>query len=94
MSLNNPPSGFSSMNVIITGASKGLGKAIAEQFAMEGHTLLVCARNEVHLYAMVEELLTKYPQCRIRAKAVDLAKRNRCLHLPAGALKAEHPEYW
>lgn len=61
------------MNIIITGASKGIGKAIAEQFAVEGNTLLVCARNEMHLYKMMEELLLKYPQCNIKAKPADIS---------------------
>jgi len=34
------------MNIIITGASKGLGKAIAEKFAAEKYTLFLCARHE------------------------------------------------
>jgi short-subunit dehydrogenase len=34
------------MNVVITGASKGIGKAIATAFAAEGATLFLCARNE------------------------------------------------
>jgi short-subunit dehydrogenase len=61
------------MNVIITGASKGLGKAMAEKFAEAGHNLFVCSRNEMQLYKMMEEILTKYPQCTIKAKPVDLS---------------------
>ena len=61
------------MNVIITGASKGLGKAIAEKFAEAGNNLFVCSRNEIQLYKMMEEILTKYPQCTIKAKPVDLS---------------------
>jgi|SRR6476620_1785920 len=61
------------MNVIITGASKGLGKAIAEKFAETGNNLFVCSRNEVELYKMMQEILTKYPQCTIKAKPVDLS---------------------
>jgi len=61
------------MNVIITGASKGLGKAMAEKFAEAGNNLFVCSRNEVELYKMMEEILTKYPQCTIKAKPVDLS---------------------
>jgi short-subunit dehydrogenase len=38
------------MNVIITGASKGIGKAIATIFAANGHNLFLCSRNEVALY--------------------------------------------
>ena len=61
------------MNVIITGASKGLGKAMAEKFAEAGNNLVVCSRNEVELYKMMQEILTKYPQCTIKAKPVDLS---------------------
>lgn len=61
------------MNVVITGASKGFGKAIAEKFAEVGNALFVCSRNEMQLYKMMEELLVKYPQCTIKAKPVDLS---------------------
>ena len=64
------------MNVIITGASKGLGKAMAEKFAEAGNNLFVCSRNEVQLYKMMEEMLLKYPQCAIKAKPVDISKKN------------------
>jgi len=63
------------MNVIITGASKGLGKAMAEKFAEAGNNLFVCSRNEVQLYKMMEEVLTKYPHCTIKAKPVDISKK-------------------
>jgi NAD(P)-dependent dehydrogenase (short-subunit alcohol dehydrogenase family) len=35
------------MNIVITGASKGLGKAIAETFAedKQGHVFFLCDRN-------------------------------------------------
>ncbi len=60
------------MNVIITGASKGIGKAIAEQFAAAGHTLFLCSRNEKQLYDAVASLQTQYPNCIIKAKPVDM----------------------
>ena len=61
------------MNVIITGASKGIGKAIANVFAAHGHNLILCSRNEVALYKVMEELLTKYPAITVKAKAFDLS---------------------
>ena len=33
------------MNVVITGASRGIGKELAEQFAREGGHLFLCSRN-------------------------------------------------
>jgi short-subunit dehydrogenase len=65
------------MNIIITGASKGIGKAIAHSFAVEGATLFLCARNEVTLYNTVAELQTAYPSCNIKAKAEDLSVKEQ-----------------
>lgn len=63
------------MNVVITGASKGFGRAIAEIFAAHGHHLFICARNEMGLYKTMEELLTRYPHTKIKAKARDISKK-------------------
>jgi short-subunit dehydrogenase len=63
------------MNVVITGASKGFGRAIAESFAAKGHHLFICSRNEVALYKAMEELLTRYPDAKVKAKARDLSKK-------------------
>ena len=65
------------MNVVITGASKGFGKAIAETFAAKGHNLFICSRNEVALYKTMEELLTKYPDIKIKAKARDISIKDQ-----------------
>lgn len=64
---------FLNMNVVITGASKGIGKAIAAAFSAEGATLFLCARNEVNLYNTVAELQTNHPASLINAKAVDMS---------------------
>ncbi|MGF2411864.1 SDR family NAD(P)-dependent oxidoreductase [Ferruginibacter sp.] len=61
------------MNVIITGASKGIGKAIATIFAANGHHLVLCSRNEVALYKVMEELQTRFPSITVKAKAFDLS---------------------
>ncbi len=62
------------MNVVITGASKGIGKAMANIFAANGHQLFLCSRNEEVLNKTREELLTQYPSVTIHAKAFDLSK--------------------
>ena len=63
------------MNIVITGASKGLGKSIAELFVANGHHLFICSRNEAALYKTMEEFLNKYPAAKIKAKARDLSKK-------------------
>jgi len=67
------------MNIIITGASKGIGKAVAEIFAANGHDLFLCSRGEVALYKTVEELMTKYPDITVKAKPFDLSVKNEAI---------------
>jgi NAD(P)-dependent dehydrogenase (short-subunit alcohol dehydrogenase family) len=45
--------------IVITGASRGLGKALAERFAAEGARLALCARNEEHLKELSASLSDK-----------------------------------
>ncbi len=61
------------MNVVITGASRGLGKAIAHLFAQNGHNLILTSRNEVALYNAVQEIMTAYGGISVKAKAYDLS---------------------
>lgn len=64
------------MNVVITGASRGIGFAIADVFAQQGHHLVLTSRSEVNLYKAMEQLQTKY-NVEISAKAFDLSvKKN------------------
>lgn len=63
------------MNIVITGASKGIGKAIAEAFAQAGYTLLLGARGELDLYNTVAHLQTYYPNCQVHAQSVDVSNK-------------------
>ncbi|MCZ2222224.1 MAG: SDR family NAD(P)-dependent oxidoreductase [Chitinophagales bacterium] len=64
------------MNVIITGASKGLGKAIAETFAASKNTLMLCARNEDELNKTALQLQQQYPNSTVHTKAIDISNNN------------------
>lgn len=61
------------MHVIVTGASKGIGKAIALRFATAGHHLLICSRNKERLEATAAEIRTQYPSVQVHAMAADLS---------------------
>ena len=61
------------MNVVISGASKGLGKAMTEIFASNGHNLFICARSAAALYKTVDELVTQYPGIFVKANPCDLS---------------------
>lgn len=62
------------MNIIITGASKGLGKALALRFAAAENTLFLGARNEQSLQATASEIKILYPHCTIHIYSVDVTK--------------------
>ena len=63
------------MKVVITGASRGLGLAMAEAFAKEGHDLYLTSRSEVNLYHTLASLQARFPDQIIKAKAFDLGSK-------------------
>jgi short-subunit dehydrogenase len=60
---------------LITGASRGLGRAIAEKFASHGHRLLLTARQPVALYNFMAELQTRFEHIEIKALPADLSNK-------------------
>ena len=60
------------MRVIITGASRGMGKGMAEQFAAAGHEVLISSRSQSKLDELGQSLMTKYPGSVVKGKAVDV----------------------
>lgn len=90
--IQNTPSGDGGRSVIITGASRGIGKAVAEIFAANGHDLFISSRSEVALYKSMEELQTKYPSVSIKAKAFDLTDKQQAKDLGNWCLKYVVPD--
>ena len=80
------------MNIIVTGASKGIGKAIAEKFATEGNTILICSRGEKSLYDTVNELQTQFPDSIIKGKACDMADKQSVHEFAAWCLEQGSPD--
>jgi short-subunit dehydrogenase len=60
-------------NAIVTGASQGIGKAIAEKLLSSGFNIAICARNQSKLTALQAEWKAKYPGSKVIAMAGDLS---------------------
>ncbi len=60
------------MNVIITGATKGMGRAIAEKFAGAGYSLIVCARSKEDLDKLKKEFSKRFPAISVETKVADI----------------------
>jgi len=67
------------MNVIITGASKGIGRAIALAFAVEGCRLILCSRNRENLEGLAAEIKKRFPQTLVETFAADLSEKSQVI---------------
>jgi NAD(P)-dependent dehydrogenase (short-subunit alcohol dehydrogenase family) len=70
---------------VITGASRGLGRAVARAFLREGASVLLCARNSVALDETRREL-DETAAGRVFAVAADITNQTEVDALPADAL--------
>ncbi len=74
-------------NAIITGASKGIGNAIAARLAQEGVNVLMAARTQSTLDEASNEIRKKYPGVRVLGLATDVARLDGLQRLVNTAVK-------
>ncbi len=58
--------------ILITGASSGLGRGMALEFAARGRDLALCARRTERLEQLKAEIQRLHPQCRVFVRALDV----------------------
>jgi short-subunit dehydrogenase len=63
------------MNILITGASQGIGFAIAQQFAAQGHNLYLTSKTPSSLEKAVTDLRAQYPLINVEYFAADLSQK-------------------
>lgn len=67
------------MNAVITGASKGIGKAVAVKLAMEGFNVALCARNSAALEETAAYIRQQRPGAQVLAIPVDMGDKQQVL---------------
>ncbi|HSW15568.1 MAG TPA: SDR family oxidoreductase [Solimonas sp.] len=58
--------------ILITGASSGLGRGMAREFAKQGRNLALCARRTDRLEELKAELVAAHPGIRVSIRALDV----------------------
>ena len=77
---------LSGLNAIVTGASQGLGKAIAAKFLRNGANVAICARD-ASLLAQTRDELAAETGGRVLAHPCDVSNEEQVVELTAFAIR-------
>jgi short-subunit dehydrogenase len=64
-------------NILITGASTGLGRGMALEFAARGRNLALCARRIELLDSLKAEIAARFPGVKVAVRALDVTDHAR-----------------
>ncbi len=72
---------------IITGATQGIGKAVAEKLLAQGFSVAICARSRQDLDALKAQWQSSYPDATIIAEAADFSKQEEVIRFARLVMK-------
>ena len=59
--------------ILITGANRGLGLAVARRLALQGHDLMITARTEIKARSVVRVIYKDRPEANVASRVLDLS---------------------
>lgn len=66
-------------SIVVTGGTKGIGRAIINLFADKGFDIITCSRSEADLEVLAAEINSKYPEVSVSSIVADLSKKEEAL---------------
>jgi short-subunit dehydrogenase len=77
--------------IVVTGGSKGIGRAIVEKFTTQSFDAIVCARNEEELKKLKVHVQERHPGVTVYTKSVDMADRQQVQSFVAFVSELKRP---
>lgn len=77
--------------IVVTGGSKGIGRAVIEKFVAQGFDAVTCARHEPDLLAMKADLEKMYPGSNIYIRQADVSVSTEAKSFAAYVLSLQRP---
>jgi short-subunit dehydrogenase len=79
-------------SILVTGGTKGIGRAIIERFAKEGFDVFTCARNEHDLASLKAHLEENFSGIKVLALSADLSKKEEVIRFAEEVKKMGNPD--
>jgi NAD(P)-dependent dehydrogenase (short-subunit alcohol dehydrogenase family) len=79
--------GLNGRRALVTGGSKGIGRAVAEELLAEGAAVAICSRNESELSQTAEELRGRFPAATVVDVVADVTDVDQVRFLVSRAVE-------
>ncbi|MFD2717284.1 SDR family oxidoreductase [Hymenobacter monticola] len=77
--------------IVVTGGSKGIGRAIVSRFLRAGYPVATCARSAADLAALTTEMAADVPGAALHTQPADLSQPADCVRFAAFVLSLNLP---
>ncbi|GAB3578162.1 SDR family oxidoreductase [Hymenobacter daeguensis] len=77
--------------IVVTGGSKGIGRAVVERFLRAGYPVATCARSAPDLATLTTELRANVPGAVLHTLPADLSQQADCARFAAFVLRLQLP---